>query len=125
MRSPDLSEFRRRITDELTRTDESIARATASADTVMLDPASVGRLSRMDALQQQAMAQAMVSRLSLRRRGLLAAMQRVEAGTFGRCCQCEAEIDPERLELDPMVVFCSECMDAREAARGGRGTGSR
>ena len=45
---------------------------------------------------------------------LKAALDRIESGTLGLCCQCESEMEPERLEADPAVVFCTECMMARE-----------
>lgn len=114
----DLDAFRRRLETDLVRLDEALGQANVSAGTVTLDQSSVGRLSRIDAMQQQAIAQGMRERLVAQKRGLRAALDRIESGTFGLCCQCESEIEPERLEADPAVVFCTECMMARES-RGG------
>ncbi len=80
-----------------------------AAAPVQLDQSSVGRLTRMDAMQQQAMAQSMLARTERRLRMLDAALARISAGAYGLCCECGNEIEPERLAADPAVVFCSEC----------------
>ncbi|HRP74168.1 MAG TPA: molecular chaperone DnaK [Rhodocyclaceae bacterium] len=112
----DLGEVCRRLDAELARIEDDIAQATVSAGTVTLDQSSVGRLSRMDAMQQQAMAQGMRARLETRKRGLQAALTRVDAGTYGCCCACGTELETERLQSDPAAVFCADCMAQREAA---------
>ncbi|MBA4742403.1 MAG: molecular chaperone DnaK [Azoarcus sp.] len=110
----DLETFRARITGDLQNLEESLREAESAGRTVMLDQASVGRLSRMDAMQQQAMAQELRARLITSRRRLQAALARIDAGSFGHCCQCDAEIDPKRLTHDPAAVFCPDCVAERE-----------
>lgn len=109
----DLTAFRERIEADLLRLAEAIRQAEDSAATVQLDQSSVGRLSRMDAMQQQAMAQELRERLTTQKRRLAAALARVEAGTFGSCCQCGAELDARRLQHDPATVFCPDCVAER------------
>lgn len=111
----DVEYNRQRLEEEAAQLKRAMAQANESAATVMLDQSSVGRLSRMDALQQQAMAQDMQARLGRRQRMVEAALARIYAGTFGLCCQCEADIEPERLAADPAVVFCGECSRQRQA----------
>lgn len=106
----DLDAFRRRLEADLAKLEQTLTQVNESARTVALDQSSVGRLSRMDAMQQQAMARGMQERLATHRRRITAALARIDAGTFGRCCQCDAEIAPERLEGDPAAVFCVDCM---------------
>lgn len=110
-----VEEFRERLQAELAQVRETLAQAAVSAGTVTLDQSSVGRLSRMDALQQQAMAQGGHERLAVRVRRIEAALDRVRANTFGACCQCGAEIESDRLRLDATTVFCSDCQQDREA----------
>lgn len=98
---------------ELNEVATSLAQAAAEASTVELDQTSVGRLSRMDAMQQQAMAQERQQRLRQRQRQLLAAQDRLAKGAFGRCCECDEDIDPARLQQDPAVVFCMACQIER------------
>lgn len=116
----DVKRFRVRVRAELAHIEADLAQAGAAAGTVTLDQSSIGRLSRMDAMQQQAIARGMRERLSARQRKLEAALARIDAGTFGRYCQCEARIESERLEADPVTVFCFECMAERDTDWGHR-----
>ncbi|MGR3794553.1 TraR/DksA family transcriptional regulator [Vannielia sp. SX4] len=76
---------------------------------VELDQQSVGRLSRMDALQSQAMAQA-ASRMRLaEERRIRAALARLDEGEFGFCTDCGEEIAAARLEQEPAVALCMSC----------------
>lgn len=115
MISREVQQFRGRLEAELAQVRETLVRADVAAGTVMLDQSSVGRLSRMDALQQQAVAQDSQERLRLRARRIEAALARIEAGTFGRCCHCGEPVEPPRLALDPTSVFCADCQEDREA----------
>lgn len=76
---------------------------------VMLDQQSVGRLSRMDALQGQAMAKAMQGRREGRARAVLAALERLAGEDFGWCEDCGEFIGLKRLDLDPTLQRCVEC----------------
>lgn len=107
------SPFAQLIANELDAVSTSLAQAAAEASTVELDQTSVGRLSRMDALQQQAMALERQQRLRQRQRQLLAAHDRLAQGAYGRCCECDEDIDPARLRQDPAVVFCMACQMER------------
>ena len=75
----------------------------------MLDQSSVGRLSRMDAIQRQAMAQATQRRRSTRILRIKAALQRIDEGEFGFCQDCGEEILKARLNLDPTTPACLSC----------------
>ncbi len=114
--SVDIEHFRQRLAAELASTEEALAQADAAAATVKLDQSSVGRLTRMDALQQQALAQGLRERLLTRLRRVRAAADRVDAGTFGTCCSCGASLDAARLHNDPATVFCADCLQERERA---------
>lgn len=76
---------------------------------VVLDQQSVGRLSRMDALQNQAMAQETQRRRAQERRRIDAALRRVAEDEYGWCGNCGEAIAPKRLDVDPMAVMCSGC----------------
>jgi DnaK suppressor protein len=76
---------------------------------VELDQQSVGRLSRMDALQAQAMAVANQQRRATERRRIRGALERIGAGEFGYCVGCGEEIPDARLELDPAIPNCVAC----------------
>lgn len=76
---------------------------------VTLDQQAVGRLSRMDALQGQAMAQAQSVRRTIMSRRIAAALARIADGTFGECEACGEDIPPRRLDLDPTLPSCVSC----------------
>lgn len=80
-----------------------------SRATVMLDQQSIGRLSRMDALQQQAMSNATDARRNAEIAQLRAALSRIDAGAFGYCEDCGDAIPVKRLELLPTALLCVTC----------------
>jgi DnaK suppressor protein len=96
----------------LDRKAELLASSDDQQDTrapVTLDQQSVGRLSRMDAMQGQAMAQATERRRQDEIRRIDAALVRLEEGEYGYCITCGDDIDPKRLAFDPSVAVCIGC----------------
>ncbi len=83
--------------------------AHSSTKPVELDQQAVGRLSRMDALQNQAMAQAQARRRQVERQRIQAALKRIEDGEFGFCTDCGEEVEPARLKADPTIPRCLDC----------------
>ena len=77
--------------------------------TVELDQQSVGRLSRMDAMQQQEMAQAEARRRTNDLARIDQALKRLEEDEYGWCAACGEPIAYGRLEIDPMATHCVGC----------------
>ena len=92
--------------DELEAVADSGAEA---ADTVELDQQRVGRVSRMDAMQQQAMGKESQRRRKLELRRIAAALTRLDDDEFGYCLRCEQDIAQERLRVDPAATLCIDC----------------
>lgn len=103
------AEMRDLITARLTALDAEDRLGEDGQATVELDQQSVGRLSRMDALQNQAMAQANAARRQSERTRLAAALARMEDGDYGYCEDCGDDIAPARLALDPAAMRCIDC----------------
>ncbi len=101
------------LTQRLADLDADDAAGAAGQKTVTLDQQAVGRLSRMDALQNQAMAQAQARRRHGERQRIIAALQRIETDDFGYCLDCGDAIAPARLSADPAIALCTDCMRAR------------
>ena len=99
---------------ETVRADE--ASGQTAAKPVMLGQASVGRLSRMDAIQGQSMAIETQRRREIVARDIDLALARIAAGDYGVCRPCTEDIDPRRLEVDPTVSLCIACASARESS---------
>ncbi|MEO1198295.1 MAG: TraR/DksA family transcriptional regulator [Pseudomonadota bacterium] len=76
---------------------------------VALDQQSVGRLSRMDALQRQAMSEAQERRRATELQRIDVALRRIRDGDYGYCDQCGAAIAEGRLEIDPAATLCITC----------------
>lgn len=76
---------------------------------VGLDQQSVGRLSRQDSLQVQAMAKAADARRAGELRRIDAALARLDAGEYGWCVECGGAIGEKRLEIDPAAPRCRGC----------------
>ena len=75
-----------------------------AAQTVELDQTRVGRLSRMDAMQAQAMSQATNRRRTETLRSIEAALRRIERDEYGECDECGEFINVKRLEVDPTAA---------------------
>lgn len=108
MNSDRIEYFRQRLQQLAEEIDADLSANKDDAGIVELDT-SIGRLSRMDAMQNQQMA------LELRRRRenqLLRidnAFKRMDQGRYGKCGKCGNPIDEERLEVFPDVVTCVSC----------------
>lgn len=46
---------------------------------------------------------------------VLAALKRIEDGTYASCARCGAEIPPDRLEAVPTASLCIQCKEAEES----------
>ena len=103
-----------KLRDELEGIEESSAKASA---VVELDQAKVGRLSRMDAMQAQAMSQESGRRREMTLRNIAVALARIESGEYGLCQSCDEPINPKRLELDPSALLCIACAEQAEKSR--------
>ena len=87
------------------------------AQPVSLDE-PIGRLSRMDAMQQQSMVQANRRTTQTRLTRIEAALRRHVSDEYSLCVECEENIGYARLKAQPEAPFCIDCQGTREA-RGG------
>jgi len=106
---PDLKKFRKNLEtrrDDLQQVHDQSAEARAPVE---LDQTTQGRLSRMDALQVQAMALETDRRRELELQRIDQALKRIDEGEFGYCITCGDEIERKRLDHDPSVPICVGC----------------
>ena len=82
---------------------------TEAAAVVELDQTRVGRLSRMDALQGQAMSQERARRREIQLNKIAFALKRIEHDDYGYCAECSEEIAYRRLVFDPATTLCIDC----------------
>jgi DnaK suppressor protein len=109
----DIATFKKRLADRKAELTQMLGDSAEARKPVELDQSRFGRLSRLDALQSQAMA-AETARLrqdELKR--INAALERIEEGEYGYCVSCGEEIGEKRLELDPSTASCIDCASRR------------
>jgi DnaK suppressor protein len=104
-----VARFRPRLRDELDEIDRLSEENAGWSAPVELDQQSVGRVSRVDAMQMQAMSQAIQRRRAARRTRILQALRRMDDGDFGYCVECGEEIAIGRLDVDPTFTACVRC----------------
>lgn len=76
---------------------------------VILDQTTVGRLSRMDEIQTQAMSIETERRRKDEMNRIESALERIDDGDYGYCLKCGDEIEKKRIELDPSIPTCIGC----------------
>jgi len=106
-----VDKVKQRLLEELHSVQVLRESTKSSRAPVELDQQSVGRLSRMDALQKQNMELATEHLRQVRVRAINAALQRIDNGEFGYCTICGEEIAQQRLEFDPAIAFCISCIE--------------
>ena len=109
----DLKYFKKRLKERLEAIIATQERRKKEESPVELDQARVGRLTRMDAMQQQAISHAAARLADLERQRIRSALSRMQSGDFGYCVICDEEIAEGRLRFDPSTLTCISC--AKEA----------
>ena len=96
-----------------TELQQLLENSSDGAQPVSLDE-PIGRLSRMDAMQQQSMVQANRRTSQTRLTRIEAALRRLANAEYGPCMECEEEIGYARLKAQPEAPFCIDCQSKRE-----------
>ena len=87
-----------------------------NAQPVELDQ-PIGRLSRMDAIQQQKMQSASREAQKIQLAQTRRALEAIKNEEYGFCRRCEEPIGVKRLRIKPEAPFCVRCQGAREQRR--------
>lgn len=111
MTETEIEQFKQRLIELKTEVATLSQTSKDAAKPVQLDQASVGRLSRMDAMQAQQMAMETDRRRDTQLTAVEGALRRIESGDFGFCFKCDDEIDIRRLNVDPTITRCLKCKD--------------
>ncbi len=105
---PQLQELKDILHREHARLTRSLERARRDGP-VQLDQQAVGRLSRMDALMNEGLAQGSMSRAREEVGLIEQALERIENGTYGFCRSCREPMDVDRLMAIPEALHCAGC----------------
>ncbi|MDA0796132.1 MAG: TraR/DksA C4-type zinc finger protein [Proteobacteria bacterium] len=107
----DSDTFRRALLDLMTELTELESLSSEATKPVQLDQSTVGRLSRMDAMQGVEMAKEASRRRKQQLARIPLALERIALGSYGRCALCDEDIVLGRLHIDPTYTRCINCAD--------------
>ena len=108
MTDEELSAIRHKIDHRIQELEKLLGND--AEDTKPIEPdVSIGRLSRLDAMQMQQMALEQHRRQEAELQKLREAIKRIEDGSYGQCVMCRQPIAPARLEAQPDTILCISC----------------
>ena len=110
----DLSEFKKLLLQHQKELLDVEASGERASEVVELDQTTVGRLSRMDAMQAQAMSVEVDHRRKLELQRIKRALKHIEAGDYGTCQNCGEMINSLRLKSSLTVTLCIGCASEAE-----------
>lgn len=105
----DIAGIRAMLIERLAALKRADVRGQEGQAVVTLDQQAIGRLSRMDALQAQAMSKATQARRHAEAARIQAALRRMDEGEYGYCTDCGEGIAAARLAHDPATPKCIGC----------------
>ncbi|MBV1863102.1 MAG: TraR/DksA C4-type zinc finger protein [Rhodobacteraceae bacterium] len=105
----DLAKYSQQLQEIISEANREDETTRDSRSVVTLDQQSVGRLNRMEAMQQQAMARATYQRRQAQVTRAKSALKRIANSEFGECLECGEEIAAKRLQHDPTLPLCITC----------------
>ena len=107
------SDLKKILLDRFDELSTMLSDSLESSRPVGLDQ-PIGRLSRMDALQQQNMTQASRRAAQTRISLIDNALSKIGRDDYGYCMECEEDINLARLQAQPEAPFCLDCQSRRE-----------
>lgn len=93
---------------------QQLVSSAEQAQPVILDQQAVGRVSRIDAIQQQHIAIASQQQAKTLLAQVQAALVRVDAGDYGYCQECDELVSLPRLKAQPYARRCLHCQALSE-----------
>lgn len=102
------AELRDELQRTLTRLERSM-KANGNGRFKEIDQSAVGRLSRIEALQNAGLTQNLHERERAQLEAVAEALERLDQGSYGRCVACQEPIQFERLLVFPETRTCAHC----------------
>lgn len=101
-------ELEETIHRKIKTTEEAIAEFKELTKPVAPDVA-IGRISRMDAINNKSVMEAALRTAEEKLKGLLTAAEKIDNEDFGICTKCRGEIPLSRLKIMPGSTKCVRC----------------
>ena len=96
------------LNSEIVKTKEQVVRYEDLAQPISPDNA-IGRVSRMDAINNKSIVDAALRKARERLKGLKSSLDKLDSSDFGVCIKCKINIPIERILLAPQSSFCVNC----------------
>lgn len=106
-----LEELHSILESKKSKLDQQLDDAVSATGVVTLDQSTVGRVSRMDAMQQQSMAVSTRAKAQTSLRKVISALSRMNRNNYGFCDKCDEHIQFNRLKVQPEASHCLKCQD--------------
>ncbi len=102
------AEIDKRFQDEIRKTEQKIVQYEEMTQPISPDNA-IGRVSRMDAINNKGVMEAALRKAKERLQGLNRHFDKLHSTEFGLCVKCHREIPIERIFMAPQSSFCVNC----------------
>lgn len=110
-----LADMQAVLLDIQAKLTEQLDSSKSASDVVSLDQTLVGRVSRMDAMQQQQMAVSTRQKTMQRLRRVNLALAAIDSGDYGYCRSCDEPIGIARLQAQPETPLCIDCQNRNDS----------
>jgi len=104
----DKGKIRELLNSKIVKTEEQVVRYEDLAQPISPDNA-IGRVSRMDAINNKSIVDAALRKAKERLKGLKLSLDKLDSSDFGVCVKCKKNIPIERILLAPQSSFCVNC----------------
>ncbi|MCP3689007.1 MAG: TraR/DksA family transcriptional regulator [Gammaproteobacteria bacterium] len=110
----ELEQLKKLLAEQKQTIEQQLKQAKANTQPVTLDQQSVGRVSRIDAIQQQQMAVANQQQLMQQLHAANNSLKRIAENVYGLCLECAEPIGFDRLQVKPYAAYCLVCQSDKE-----------
>mgnify|MGYP001549714907 CR=1 FL=1 len=104
----DVQEFKKRLLAEISNTEQVIKEYEEVTQPISPDDA-IGRVSRMDAINNKSVAEAGLRNAKQKLKGLQNVFGHLGSESFGKCLKCHQDIPLARILIRPQSVLCVRC----------------
>lgn len=110
MTTAERAELKKRIIATIAETKQKIQQLELATQPISPENA-IGRVSRMDAINNKSVAEATLRTARKKLSSLETALHKIEEPAFGKCTRCGQAIRPARLMFMPESERCIRCAD--------------
>ncbi len=104
----DTTNIREKIKEEISKT-EILIREYAETTKPISPDVAIGRISRMDAINNRSVAEAALRQCEVKLKKLKHVQSQLDSKDFGLCMKCRKSIPLGRILIRPESIYCVNC----------------